>query len=79
MVDTALAFGSRLTPKLFNKLTQAVRRMMHRRGFAGIITYLDDFLVIEKSMDRCIEAQHTLITIFIVISYIRFLNRMGYS
>ena len=33
LVDTRLPFGSRKAPAIFNRLTQAVRRMMARRAF----------------------------------------------
>lgn len=61
MIDTALPFGSRLAPGTFHRLSQAVRRMMVRAGFPGVVVYLDDFLIIEPSFDRCLQAQNTLI------------------
>lgn len=63
MVDTALPFGSRHAPGIFHRLTQAVRRMMARRGFTDLVVYLDDFLIIEQSYDRCLEAQRVLISL----------------
>ena len=47
-VDTRLPFGGRSAPGIFHRLTQAVYRMMKRRGFV-VIVYLDDFLVIGKN------------------------------
>jgi hypothetical protein len=61
MVDTALPFGSRRAPGHFHKLTQAVRRMMARKGYQGIVAYLDDFLIVERSQERCLQAQNSLI------------------
>ncbi|CAG2216116.1 unnamed protein product [Mytilus edulis] len=45
--DTKLPFGSKLAPHIFHRLSQAVRRMMSRRGFT-IIAYLDDFLFVKQ-------------------------------
>ena len=60
LVDTCLPFGSRLAPGIFNRLTQAVRRGMAQRGF-NIVAYLDDFLLVEPSFDRCLLALNTLL------------------
>ena len=61
LVDTALPFGSRLTPGVFHHLSQAIQRMMFRLGFTGVVAYLDDFLVVEKSFERCQLALNTLV------------------
>lgn len=63
MYDTALPFGSRHAPGIFHRLTQAVRRMMARLGFTGVVVYLDDFLLIEKSPERCRLAMNTLLSL----------------
>ena len=51
--DTRLAFGAKSSPEIFHRLTQAVRRMMERRGFKTIIVYLDDFLIIGETKEEC--------------------------
>ena len=61
MVDTALPFGSRRAPGHFHRLTQAVRRMMARCGYHGVVAYLDDFLIVESSFQKCLDAQNCLI------------------
>jgi len=71
LVDTALPFGSRLAPGIFNRLTQAVRRMMARQGFSQVVAYLYDFLIIERTYDRCLLALNTL------LSGLRIFNSMG--
>lgn len=63
MVDTRLPFGARRSPFVFNELTQAVTRYMSRIGFPNTICYLDDFLCIENSPERCNEAVSTLIQV----------------
>jgi hypothetical protein len=59
-IDKKLPFGSKLAPGIFHRLSQAVRRMMSRRGFT-IIAYLDDFLICESTKDRCRLALNTLV------------------
>ena len=58
--DRRLPFGARSSPSIF-RLTQAVRRMISRRGFNDIVVYLDDFLVIGKTHRECQLAYDTLL------------------
>ena len=69
LFDTRLPFGASLAPMTFHRLTQSVRRMMWNRGFTNIVVYLDDFLIIEESYERCLEAQHTLISLLIKLGF----------
>ena len=50
MRDTKLPFGCRLAPGIFHRLTQAVKRMMARRGFTATVAYLDDFNPITETV-----------------------------
>ena len=59
-IDEALPFGSKLGPYIFTRLTQAVRRMMARRGY-HVVAYLDDFLICEQTKEQCNKALNTLI------------------
>ncbi|MEW8548386.1 MAG: reverse transcriptase domain-containing protein [Candidatus Thiodiazotropha sp.] len=43
--DTKLCFGSQLAPGIFHRLTQAVKRMLNRRGLKATVVYLDDFFI----------------------------------
>lgn len=70
MYDSRLCFGSRRAPHIFNELTKAVARMMNARGFPGIVVFLDDFLIIEHSKERCELAMTTLL---------RLLRKLGFS
>ena len=45
MYDCCLPFGAWKSPAIFHRLTQAVKRMMVRKGFNSIVVYLDDFCV----------------------------------
>ena len=61
MKDTRLPFGASLSPGIFHRLSQAVKRVMARKGFDPIIVYLDDFLIIADSETVCAQALATLI------------------
>ena len=59
--DTRLPFGGKLSPGIFHRLTQAVKRMMGRKGFNLLIVYLDDFLIMAESKEACAQALNYLI------------------
>ena len=63
LVDTRLCFGGRRSPGIFHCLTQSVRRMMLRKGFPGVVVYLDDFLVVAPTKAECELAFTTLCTL----------------
>ena len=45
LIDNHLCFGAKNSPGIFHRLTQAVRRMMKKRGW-NIVCFLDDILLI---------------------------------
>ena len=47
-----MCFGAKAAPSIFHRLSQAIRRIMARRG-GTIIAYQDDFLVIARSKLQC--------------------------
>ena len=59
--DIKLPFGAKLSVGIFHRLTQAVKRMMERRGYDLLIVYLDDFLIIANSQEECAAALRCLI------------------
>ena len=59
--DTCLPFGGKLSPGIFHRITQAVKRMMARKGFNLLIVYLDDFLIMSESKEACAQALNCLI------------------
>ena len=63
LFDTRLPFGSNVGPSIFSRLTQSIRRMMSRKGFQNLVVYLDDFLIVETTFQRCLDAQHVLISL----------------
>ena len=68
--DTRLCLGAKLSPGIFHRLTQAVKRMMSRRGYDLLIVYLDDFLIIADSKEKCAAALNCLIQL---------LRKLGFS
>ena len=44
---------------IFNRITQAVKCMMARRGYRAIVVYLDDFLVTGATWQECQEVPLT--------------------
>lgn len=70
MFDTRLPFGSRRGPSIFHRLSQAVKRCMRRKGFSDVVVYIDDFLIVAPTYERCYEALLTLI---------RLLRRLGFA
>ena len=48
-VDNRLCFGVSCALAIFNRLSNAVVRMMARRGFHSVVNYLDDFLIVGKT------------------------------
>jgi hypothetical protein len=63
LVDTRLPFGLVSAPSHFSRVTRAITWAAARAGFK-IIGYLDDFLVIECSRERALEARQFLIDLF---------------
>ena len=60
MYDSRLPFGARKSPQIFHTLTQAVKRMMVRRGFVTTTVLLDDFFIAGETFDECLLALNTL-------------------
>ena len=69
-VDNRLCFGVSCAPAIFNRLSNAIVRMMARRGFHSVVNYLDDFLIIGNTQAEC---QQGLITL------IRLLHSLGFN
>ena len=70
MKNTKLPFGARLSPGIFHRITQAVKRTMAQKGYDLLIVYLDDFLLISNSKEACAEALSVLISL---------LRKLGFS
>jgi hypothetical protein len=61
MYDAKLSFGARASPTIFHRLSQAVKRMMLRRGYTGIVAYQDDFLVTGSTYEKCLGAWNVMV------------------
>ena len=61
LIDKRLPYGGSSAPGIFHRITQAVWQMMCRRGFNGLVAYLDDFLIINPTREECQLAFDTLI------------------
>ena len=63
MVDCRLPFGAAASPEIFNELSQAVCRIMADRGSPGIVCYLDDYLVVSESFQKCLSTLNELMSV----------------
>ena len=70
LFDKRLPFGSRLAPGIFHRITQSVRRIMEGYGFHNLVVYLDDFLLVEDSYEKCLLGRDILIQL---------LRRLGFA
>ena len=60
-VDSALAFGLKCAPFIFQQITEFVIRCLSRRGIGGVYGYLDDYLVVADSQEECRSKQAVLL------------------
>ena len=70
LFDTRLPFGSNVGPSIFHRLSQSVRRCMLRKGMAGIIAYIDDFLITAATKYECNRK---------LLQLIRLLRELGFN
>ena len=68
--DQRLPFGAKKGPELFNRLTQAVRRIMEAQGGHKLVAYLDDFLCVGRTKEECMDTMKALMAL---------LRRLGFS
>ena len=61
--DSRLPFGASQSVGCFHRITQSVVRMIKRRCKCRIVCYLDDFLIISDSRDRCQASMDSLINL----------------
>jgi hypothetical protein len=61
LFDSRLPFGSNKAVSHFHRLSQAIRRCMVRRGFTGIVAYIDDFFIAAPTYSECNKWMHVLI------------------
>ncbi|KAL9963440.1 hypothetical protein ACROYT_G026951 [Oculina patagonica] len=68
-VDNRLCFGVSCAPAIFNRLSNAIVRMMARRGFQSVVNYLDDFLIIGNTHAECQQGLITLIRLLHLLGF----------
>ena len=69
IVDTRMMFGARPAPSVFHRISQAIKRIMGRRGHHKIVAYQDDFLVVGESYEECLEAWVSLIQLIMHLGF----------
>lgn len=69
LVDTRLPFGDRSAPGIFHRITQAVRRIMAKKGFNLLVVYLDDFLIIGRNRSECKAAFDALSALLVSLGF----------
>ena len=69
MVDTCLMFGCSKAPYIFNTLTLAVCAIMAIQGFPGVVSYLDDFIVIGDDFTSCLGHLNTLLSLLRLLGF----------
>ena len=52
LVDTRLPFGASTEASIFQRISDSITRYMSRLGYT-VVSYLDDFLIIEATQDKC--------------------------
>ena len=63
LFDVRLPFGSACGPSHFSRLSNAIRCMMYRKGYKGVVSYIDDFVLACETYEECKEALLYLITL----------------
>lgn len=61
LFDSRLPFGSNKGPSHFHRLSQAIRRCMVRKGFKGVVAYIDDFFIAAPTYAECQKWMDVLI------------------
>ena len=60
LFDARLPFGSACGPSHFSRLS---KRMMYRKGYKGVVSYIDYFLLAWETYEECKEAMLYLINL----------------
>ena len=68
-VDNRLSFGLLCAPFIFKRISNAIVRMMAHHGFRAVVNYLDDFLIIGSTKEKC---QRGLVTHINLLHYLGF-------
>ena len=56
-VDGMLPFGLRSAPKIFTPVANALEWCLQQQGFSAVDHYLEDFITIGPTKQRCVSAK----------------------
>lgn len=70
LFDSRLCFGSKCGPSHFTRISNAITRIAHKHGYENILSYIDDFLLVFESKEKCNEALQFLLAL---------LRRLGFN
>ena len=63
LFDARLPFSSACGPSHFSRLSNAIRCMMYRKGYNGVVSYTNDFFLACETYEECKEALLYLINL----------------
>lgn len=69
LVDTHMCFGAKCAPYTFTQVGNFIVRCMNRRGYHGVLNYIDDFICFGDSFTHCQEVQATLINLLMRLGF----------
>ena len=58
-----LTLCAQRSPGIFQRITESVTCMLHRRGYKSVFVYLDDFIIVTDTEKRCWEAYQCLLSV----------------
>ena len=70
MYDARLPFGAAKSPSIFQRLSSCVCRIVKKLYDCNAIVYIDDFLIIESSYEKCTHSMNMLLQV---------LRKLGFS
>ena len=68
-IDNFHVFGLSCAPGIYVQISDAICRMMGRRGYYNVVNYLDDYCVVSADRDECSRAQLTLNHLLITLGF----------
>ena len=60
--DAKLPFGARISPAVFNRITQSIQRMLMQRNY-NYVVLLDDFFVTAEAFEKCLAGYTCLVSL----------------
>lgn len=70
MYDSKLPFGASASPVIFHRLSQAIKRMLARRGHQKVVAFQDDFLLIGDDYSECLCAFEELLNLLLYLGFV---------